>query len=92
MRRADGAPARAQSARRIEIAIDGEIDPRCLTEAACCPRALRRRGLIAEAAHTDGIASFVLTDDAPLPWHVFARTMETLTALRGPICCASRAS
>ena len=28
--------------------------------------------------------SFVLTDDAPLPWDAFARSMETLIALRGP--------
>jgi len=27
--------------------------------------------------------SFVLTEDAPLPWDAFARAMETLIALRG---------
>src|SRR5262249_46258617 len=43
-----------------------------------------RAGFVAEAEHSDGIASFVLTDDAPLSWDAFARGMETLIALRGP--------
>ena len=43
-----------------------------------------RAGFVAEAEHSDGIASFVLTDDAPLSWDAFARAMETLIALRGP--------
>lgn len=38
---------------------------------------------IAEASHSDGIASFTLTWDRPLPWAVVARTMDTLLALRG---------
>jgi G3E family GTPase len=38
---------------------------------------------VAEAAHADGIVSFVLAEDAPMPWPVFARAMETLTAMRG---------
>jgi G3E family GTPase len=37
----------------------------------------------AEAVHSDGIASFVLSDDEPVRWEAFARLIETLTALRG---------
>jgi G3E family GTPase len=40
-------------------------------------------GFVAEADHSDGIASFVLRIDRPVSWNVFARTMETLIALRG---------
>jgi G3E family GTPase len=43
-----------------------------------------RSGFVAEAEHSDGIISFVLTDAAPFAWDVFARAMETLIALRGP--------
>ena len=43
----------------------------------------QRNAFVAEAAHSDGIASFVLTEDAPMPWPVFARTMDTLTTMRG---------
>ena len=39
---------------------------------------------MAEAEHSDGLLSFVWTDDAALPWDAFARAMETLMALRGP--------
>jgi G3E family GTPase len=41
-------------------------------------------GFVAEAEHSDGISSFLMTQDEPLAWHSFARAMETLTALRGP--------
>ena len=70
----------------IHTAIDGDLDPRCLIEidAASPAAADARAGFVAEAEHSDGIASFVLTDDAPLPWDAFARSMETLIALRGP--------
>src|SRR3954451_14995383 len=62
----------------IEIAIDGAIDPRCLIE----PRENVDHAFVAEADHSDGIASFVLNVDRPISWNVFARTMETLIALR----------
>jgi G3E family GTPase len=70
----------------IHTAIDGDLDPRCLVEAdAAAPGGGEARsGFVAEAEHSDGIASFVLTDEAPLPWDAFARSMETLIALRGP--------
>ena len=60
-------------------AVNGALDPSRLTE----PAADQRNDFVAEAAHSDGIASFVLTDDAPMPWQVFARAMETLMTMRG---------
>jgi len=66
---------------RAEIlqAVNGELDPSRLTE----PARDQRNAFVAEAAHSDGIASFVLTEDAPMPWPVFARAMDTLTTMRG---------
>ena len=60
-------------------AVNGALDPSRMTE----PAADQRNDFVAEAAHSDGIASFVLTDDAPMPWQVFARAMETLMTMRG---------
>jgi G3E family GTPase len=70
----------------IHTAINGDLDPRCLIETDAVAPAPddTRSGFVAEASHSDGIASFVLTDDSPLPWDAFARTMDTLIALRGP--------
>jgi G3E family GTPase len=59
-------------------AVHGALDPTRLTE----PASDQRNAFVAEAAHSDGIASFVLTEDAP--WPVFARTMDTLMTMRGP--------
>ncbi len=69
----------------ISTAVAGDLEPRCLIEAEVDqgPRA-HHSGFVAEAEHSDGILSFVWTDDAPLPWDAFARAMETLMALRGP--------
>jgi len=61
-------------------AVNGELDPRRLTQ----PATDQRNAFVAEAAHSDDIASFVLTDETPMPWPVFARAMETLMAMRGP--------
>jgi G3E family GTPase len=66
----------------IEAAAAGVLDPRCLTDAARDP--VEKTAFVAEAEHSDGISSFVLTDDGPVAWNDFARTMETLIALRGP--------
>jgi G3E family GTPase len=63
----------------IEVAVNGNLDPRQLIDAAVGTR----NNFLAEASHTDGIVSFVLTEDTPVPWSVFARAMETLVALRG---------
>ena len=68
----------------VHTAIDGKLDPRCLLETDAPAEPASRAGFVAEAEHSDGISSFVLTDDAPLPWDAFARSMETLIALRGP--------
>src|SRR5215831_4363507 len=69
----------------VHTAVDGDLEARCLLEAdaTAAGRAALRAGFVAEAEHSDGIASFVLTD-APLSWDAFARGMETLIALRGP--------
>ena len=68
----------------IDMALDGEIDPKHLIDSGQDATAPRRSGFVAEAAHSDGIASFVLREKKPLDWPVFQRTMETLIALRGP--------
>jgi G3E family GTPase len=60
-------------------AVDGALDPTHLTE----PARDQRNPFVAETAHSDGILSFVLTEDAAMPWAVFARAMETLMAMRG---------
>jgi len=60
-------------------AVNGALDPSRLTEPAYNPR----NAFVAEVAHSDGIVSFVLSEDAPMPWPVFARAMETLMAMRG---------
>jgi G3E family GTPase len=67
---------------RAEIlqAVNGALDPSRLVE----PASEAPNAFVAEAAHSDGIASFVLTDEAAMPWPAFARAMEMLMALRGP--------
>jgi G3E family GTPase len=69
----------------IANAVDGKLEPSCLIEADAdsATKAAARSGFVAEAEHSDGIVSFVLTEDAPVPWDAFARAMETLIALRG---------
>jgi G3E family GTPase len=66
----------------IHTAIEGALDPRCLI-AAPAGAAAAHAGLVAEASHSDGITSFVLTESAPLAWAPFERAIETLIALRG---------
>ena len=61
-------------------AVNGELDPSRLTE----PADDQRNAFVAEAAHSDGIGSFVVTQDEPMPWPAFAKAMDTLMALRGP--------
>ncbi len=63
----------------IATAASGALEPRLLTE----PVSIERNTFVAEASHSDGIVSFVLTMDEPVAWETFARTMETLTSLRG---------
>jgi G3E family GTPase len=61
-------------------AVNGEIDPQRLIE----PTADQRNAFVAETAHSDGIGSFVLTEETPMAWSVFARSMDALMQLRGP--------
>jgi G3E family GTPase len=61
-------------------AVSGEIDPGRLIE----PASNQRNSFVAEASHSDGIGSFVLTEETPMPWAVFARSMDVLMQLRGP--------
>jgi G3E family GTPase len=63
----------------IDIAVAGELDP----ERMIAPVTAGRSGFVAEAEHSDGIASFVIESAEPIEWQTFARAMETLTALRG---------
>ena len=63
----------------IVTAVNGEIDPARLTE----PADTLRNTFVAEAEHSDGIGSFVLTETAPIKWATFSRIMETLITLRG---------
>src|SRR5262249_54188375 len=67
----------------VHSATGGDFDPRCLLESDAPAGAAARVGFVAEAEHSDGILSFVLSADAPLGWDAFARAMETLIALRG---------
>jgi len=67
----------------IDTAVDGALDPRLLVEPPSTDAPRDRSGLIAEADHSDGIISFVMTEDKPVTWDTFARAMETLIALRG---------
>ena len=61
-------------------AVNGEIDPSRLTE----PAGDARNTFMAEAVHSDGIGSFVLRQDEPMPWPAFAQAMDMLMTLRGP--------
>ena len=63
----------------IEIAVSGALDPQRVVE----PMTGERSGFVAEAAHSDGVTSFVIEHDKPIEWLGFARAMETLIALRG---------
>ena len=68
----------------IEVAVSGDIDPRCLIDPGEAGENRRHTGFVAEASHSDGISSFVLRDDAPIEWPVFHRAIDTLIGLRGP--------
>jgi G3E family GTPase len=63
----------------IDIAVGGALDPQRMIE----PTGGKRSGFIAEAEHSDGIASFTIAQAEPIDWPTFSRAMETLTALRG---------
>jgi G3E family GTPase len=67
----------------IHSAVAGDLDPSCLLGRDDGQRALHS-GFVAEAEHSDGISSFVISENEPYAWEGFARAMETLMALRGP--------
>jgi G3E family GTPase len=64
------------------VAVAGALAPHLVTDAPAVARNVSA-GFVAEAAHSDGIRSFVFTEAAPMPWVPFAQAMETLVALRG---------
>jgi G3E family GTPase len=67
----------------IDVVSNGHADPACFVEEQ--GHAGRTASAFsAEGVHGDDIKSFVLTDDAPMDWAAFARTMDTLVSLRGP--------
>jgi G3E family GTPase len=68
----------------VDMALDGEIDPKHLIDSGQDATAPRHSGFIAEASHSDGIASFVIRETKPLDWPVFQRALDTLVSLRGP--------
>jgi G3E family GTPase len=63
----------------IDVAVAGALDP----DQLIAPATAERSSFIAEAEHSDGIASFVLERQKPMQWPAFTRAMETLIALRG---------
>jgi G3E family GTPase len=63
----------------IDVAVAGAFDP----DQFIAPATAGRSSFIAEAEHSDGIASFVLERQKPMQWPTFTRAMETLIALRG---------
>ncbi len=66
----------------IDIVTHGQADPACFLEGQRHEMAAAA-GYAAEAVHGDDIQSFVLGEDSPVAWNGFARTMDTLIALRG---------
>jgi G3E family GTPase len=68
----------------VDMIVDGEIDPKHLIDSGQDATAQRRSGFVAEASHSDGIASFVIREKVPLEWPVFQRALDTLVSLRGP--------
>jgi G3E family GTPase len=90
--RADGAALTALTARIRELtaaplaaAVNGAIDPGfLLDESLDLPARVAAHEHDHAHAHTEGIDSFALLFDAPLPWPVFEQAIAVLTALRGP--------
>jgi G3E family GTPase len=66
----------------IDTCVGGKLDPHRLVEPDAGASA-SRVGFVAESEHSDGISSFVISDEGPIAWEAFARSIETLIALRG---------
>ncbi|AMN39596.1 CobW family GTP-binding protein [Rhodoplanes sp. Z2-YC6860] len=67
-----------------DVAVRGDIDPRCLIDTGQSDAIERHTGFVAEASHSDDVTSFVMRSDTPWNWPVFHRAMDTLITLRGP--------
>jgi G3E family GTPase len=65
------------------VAIDVAVAGALAADRLIAPATAERSSFIAEAEHSDGIASFVLERQKPMQWPAFTRAMETLIALRG---------
>jgi G3E family GTPase len=63
----------------IDVAVAGAL----AADRLIAPATAERSSFIAEAEHSDGIASFVLERQKPMQWPAFTRAMETLIVLRG---------
>jgi G3E family GTPase len=74
---------RQLSAAPLATAVRGKIDPAFLLADTLDPPAPPPAHDHAHA-HSDGIASFPLFFERPLPWPVFEQAMAVLIALRGP--------
>jgi G3E family GTPase len=69
----------------LETAANGIVDPQRVFGDGAVDQGGRSDNLfVAEAAHSDGIRSFVWNVTEPMAWEVFVRGIETLAALRGP--------
>src|SRR5438552_8405893 len=68
----------------VHSAVEGRLDPHYLLETDMRLGKAASR-FVAEAEHSDGILSFVITEEAPLIWETFARCMDTCIALRGGV-------
>jgi len=67
-----------------DVAVRGDIDPKCLIDTGQADAIERHTGFVAEASHSDDVISFVMRSDTPWDWPVFHRAMDTLITLRGP--------
>jgi G3E family GTPase len=68
----------------IDVAVCGAVDPQRVFGDGASESGSSQNLFVAEAAHSDGVRSFVWREAPPTTWEIFARAMETLTALRGP--------
>jgi G3E family GTPase len=68
---------------RVIAADYGRLDPAWVTESATARDSAAFVAEAVEIEHTDRVKSFTIIEETPLAWEPFARTMETLIALRG---------
>jgi G3E family GTPase len=69
----------------LRAAIEGDVDPDfVLAESLDLPARIAGHAHDHAHAHSNGINSFAIFFDRPLPWPVFEQAMAVLAALRGP--------